>query len=338
MIKPILNGSELSIYNQIKAAIKEKSINVFSQQNVKLVIDCTNLNLSGKERDTYNNAIFDFVITDENSIALFVIEFDGPDHKREKNQLADYRKVLICKKANLPIIRINYDLFDSFSKDAIIEFIIYRYLKWIDEKELFTDEFNELIIRLQKRGKTADEIIEYVSGQDPETEFNYKYYFPGIYLIEKCLYLDHNLYPDYFEIYPDRQFKSKYIQVKGFSYDIVNGKAISIVSFKIKAIIEKNGIESIFEKEFDDEQVSIQWVYNCSEIVKNNNGPSKDNYYQSYFNAIPGLSITDFSLMLAKYKALKHILAEAQRIKNDGFKFVNSTAEDIASYYKESST
>ena len=50
---------------------------------------------------------FDFVVADATTTPLFVVEFDGPAHRSGVQTARDNKKDELCRRFNLPILRIN---------------------------------------------------------------------------------------------------------------------------------------------------------------------------------------------------------------------------------------
>ena len=87
-------------------------------------------NLGKQDKRSFNQQVVDFVILDEDSHAKFIVEFDGPDHSREKNEKADIRKNRFCTSANIPLLRVNDSFLEKHESYSALQFIVYRFIAW----------------------------------------------------------------------------------------------------------------------------------------------------------------------------------------------------------------
>ena len=258
-IKPLLLRTELLVFHEINDVLQNSDIHVIPQQPLQSVINVQSLNLTTQEKKTAKNAIFDFIITDKEAKPLFAIEFDGPCHyEYQKTHESDLRKISICDKAGLPLLRIGYKLYDQFENAKIVSFIVYRYLKWISEKEQLDKEFQEKIDYQESLGKTSEEIFAYLCVSEPEIEFNYKYYFPEIYNIEKKLFDRYKLYPETLEQVYQNSFISKYSITHFASPESHNGIVKSHSALKVSGKYLQSTSEIKYEKEFIGDEIEIQ--------------------------------------------------------------------------------
>ena len=338
-LKNLLGNSECLVFQEIKRALENAQIHVIPQQPLQSVIDVSALTLTQKERKTAKHATFDFLITDEKTSPLFVIEFDGPCHyEYPKTHDADLRKISICEKASLPILKIDYKLYDKFEKSNIVEFIVFRYIKWITEKEIFQNDLKEKINRLQSQEKTIEEIIDDLCVCEPEIEFNFKYYFPGIYKIEKDLYEKYKLYPEILENIYQNPFQSKYKVIHFASPEIHEGVVAAYSSLKVIGKLYDQGIIINYEKEFVGDKIEIRWLYEVADEENTKINPlniQNAKYYRQLSNGIPGTQIYDLCTMLAEYSCLQKMFLEIER---QGKKFINPTDQDLCRYYSINNT
>lgn len=332
--KQLLNLSESKMYYDFKRATNHCDINILPQIQMKIVIDSKELKLNKKEKQTYKDSSFDFVMADLEMNPLFVVEFDGPDHVRYKNILADLRKMSICQQAGLPILRINYKIYDEFAKDSLIDFLIFRYTKWNEESVELENEYSEKIEYLKKTGKSHEEIIDYMCVEEPEIVFNYRYYFPKIDEIRRKLYQNFNIFPDFFDSYPESTFMSKYTQITSSSPTLKNGQAISDSSYTITGRITKKGKVIDYEKTFKTEPVNIIWLYNYYDLVSIDDMETIVSSSGSYKNGIPGTQLYDLSAMLAEYRCFKEMLNEVKELKRKGFEFINEGNDDLKLFFE----
>src|SRR5690554_496383 len=95
--------SQKAVFKRAKEAAAKYGLKVRAEQKMSDIIDSQVLpsDLSRPDRDSFKQASFDVVIVGAVDKALLVIEFDGPEHLRPKNQEADYRKGLFCSMVGL---------------------------------------------------------------------------------------------------------------------------------------------------------------------------------------------------------------------------------------------
>ena len=104
---PILaNAYEQVVDGQLGALCERYGARLFPKVGSKDVLPVRAGNLDAADRNYAFMAHFDFVITDESSGALIAVEFDGPHHLTDLQQLIrDERKNRICNEFMLPPVR-----------------------------------------------------------------------------------------------------------------------------------------------------------------------------------------------------------------------------------------
>lgn len=107
MLKKLLNSSEELTYQRINSAIIGGEAHIFSKIRIADVFELTPNNIARDLFDFALKAHFDFVISREDSIPLFAVEFDGPTHKDLTQKERDRKKDKICELLDFPILRIN---------------------------------------------------------------------------------------------------------------------------------------------------------------------------------------------------------------------------------------
>ncbi len=149
-VKKLLNTSEVITYTQIEKDLFESGYRIFPSLPLKDVIDNDikkSLNRKGKLH--FENSHFDFVIYDKVFSPVFAIEFDGPSHfEFEKKRKADIRKNKICQLASFPLIRITDLEIDYVDSISILQYIIYRFIKWKEEIGRIQAEIQEDILEM----------------------------------------------------------------------------------------------------------------------------------------------------------------------------------------------
>jgi hypothetical protein len=86
---------------------QEDNARVFSKVALKDVLPFETMDLPVELRRFCWTSHFDFVVTDAKTTPLFVVEFDGPSHRGEVQTVRDRKKDELCRRFNLPILRIN---------------------------------------------------------------------------------------------------------------------------------------------------------------------------------------------------------------------------------------
>lgn len=107
MLRKILNYSEEKTHSQLNDVAESYGARVFSKVRIADVVQIEGSGISNEDYSYALKAHFDFVITGEDNIALFVVEFDGPMHAQENQQNKDKIKNKICDHFNLSILRID---------------------------------------------------------------------------------------------------------------------------------------------------------------------------------------------------------------------------------------
>ncbi|MFC1740117.1 DUF2726 domain-containing protein [Pseudomonadota bacterium] len=109
------------------------------------IADVVNIARSGLDDDHFSYALqahFDFVVADQNELALFAVEFDGPLHESNAQAVRnDEKKNHICDKLNFPLARVRDE--HLFRKARGI-----NYLTWLTE--LFFS--SEALVQAQNEG------------------------------------------------------------------------------------------------------------------------------------------------------------------------------------------
>jgi hypothetical protein len=154
------------------------------------VADTLIIENSGLTKDEYSYALkahFDCVVVNKDSIAEFAVEFDGLQHKSDPKSIhRDELKNNICRKLNLPLLRITSEYFEKIGRFPTI-------LSWItelhflqklfyaaqDEGQIPQDEpwmwfsfidydpvvrYKAFISIAYDKGLCCDDVIGYISG------------------------------------------------------------------------------------------------------------------------------------------------------------------------------
>jgi len=140
---------------------------VFAKARIADVLDISNSGISGEEYSYALKAHFDVTVTDEDSRALFAVEFDGRRHSVDPNAIRrDALKDAICERFQFPLLRIGEDFFRRIG-----QFVL---LGWLAEVWFLEDAF----YKAQEQGQVPyDEVFDYAAilgvGYRDQGQVNY---------------------------------------------------------------------------------------------------------------------------------------------------------------------
>jgi hypothetical protein len=124
--KKLLNRSEARTMLLLEGAATKYGVAVHTKVRVADVLDVIG---SGVDDATFSYALkahFDFVLTDEDHMPLFAVEFDGPTHETAQVQANDRRKNELCQRLGLPLARVRDE--HTFQRARGL-----NYLTWLAE-------------------------------------------------------------------------------------------------------------------------------------------------------------------------------------------------------------
>ncbi len=135
--RKILNSSEEVTHEIVRKVASENGARTYAKVRIADVLEISASGLSNTEYSYSLKAHFDFVVADKDNMALFVVEFDGPQHDHDKTaQENDLKKNAICERFNLPLLRVNSD----FVSRKVRRFTI---LGWLIELWFIQETFNQ---------------------------------------------------------------------------------------------------------------------------------------------------------------------------------------------------
>lgn len=102
----LLNKSEEMVLRELEAIADDNGLRVFAKPRLSDVILKGETKLSQREFDFYTRAHVDFVVTDETSKPVMIVEYDGPSHTDLKQAERDKIKDTLCVESGLGILRI----------------------------------------------------------------------------------------------------------------------------------------------------------------------------------------------------------------------------------------
>jgi len=102
----LLNKSEEIAFRELEAIANDNALRLFAKPRLSDVILKEGTYLSQRTFDFYTRSHIDFVVTDQNSKPILVVEYDGPSHSELQQQERDHIKDDLCTSAGLGILRI----------------------------------------------------------------------------------------------------------------------------------------------------------------------------------------------------------------------------------------
>ena len=102
----LLNKTEEVAFRELSSIAEENALRLFAKPRLSDVIVKDEL-LAQADFDFYTRAHVDFVVTDQETKPLFIVEYDGLSHTDPVQQRRDNTKDGLCAKAGLGILRIN---------------------------------------------------------------------------------------------------------------------------------------------------------------------------------------------------------------------------------------
>jgi hypothetical protein len=137
IVSSLLNRSESAVYKDLLGITSNTGMRVFPKTRLSDVIEKGGAFLTQREFDFYTRSHFDFVLTDNTSRPLMVVEYDGPIHNQDKVQRErDEIKNELCRKANLGLLRINDRYVTKLENGMTL-------LRWIIEVREIAKAFDE---------------------------------------------------------------------------------------------------------------------------------------------------------------------------------------------------
>jgi hypothetical protein len=121
----LLNKAEERAFRELDSIAQDNALRLFAKPRLSDVI-LTDNRLSRADFDFYTRAHVDFVVTDEATKPLFVVEYDSRFHAAPAQQRRDRTKDGLCADAGLGILRINANHVTKLYRDMSV-------LRWIIE-------------------------------------------------------------------------------------------------------------------------------------------------------------------------------------------------------------
>lgn len=102
----LLNKAEEMTFRELNSIVEDNGLRLFSKPRLSDVI-LKNEPLPRSVFDFYTRAHVDFVVTDQKTKPMFIVEYDGPFHADTRQTQRDQTKDRLCADAGLGVLRIN---------------------------------------------------------------------------------------------------------------------------------------------------------------------------------------------------------------------------------------
>ncbi|CCK80761.1 DUF2726 domain-containing protein [Desulfobacula toluolica] len=302
--RKLFNTSEYKTVSELREALEGTDYYIHPEMQIKNVIELEiNEKISKKDRRAFNNATFDFVVYNNNSIPEFVIEFDGPCHSEPKKRQADYRKNIWCSLADLPILRIDDSFIAKYEKTTFLKFIVDRFVSWRTKSET-------IIREIEERVSFAESISDVDYGDpwnDPSVVFDLTHRFPASVEIATRLFENHKIVSNYLDDKTYHSATNNYPWVE-FRRDRMGGGPIGDYARRVERTYK---LERIYKK--SNGKIGVEKIHELTTVVDYKWGAPTCGRYDInrnleiptvIFQGIPGTSVSELSDHFCDYLAL----------------------------------
>jgi hypothetical protein len=156
----MLNKAEELAFRELDSIAQDNALRLFAKPRLSDVI-LKDSPLSQADFDFYTRAHVDFVVTDDETKPLFIVEYDGPFHAAPVQQRRDRTKDGLCADAGLGILRINANHVTKLYRGmSVLRWIIEvtELEKWFDEAQAaghvpFDEPFDAAMIMQDGKGR-----------------------------------------------------------------------------------------------------------------------------------------------------------------------------------------
>lgn len=138
VVSRLLNYSEERTYGRLQSACTFWGARVFAKVRVADVLQIEDSALGYDHRRYALQAHFDFVVTDEQFMPQFGVEFDGPYHSGSRQAERDQLKDSLCSRSEFPLLRINDEyLKQKYRRKDILSWLVAVWFleTWFDEAQ-----------------------------------------------------------------------------------------------------------------------------------------------------------------------------------------------------------
>jgi very-short-patch-repair endonuclease len=131
----LLNKAEEMTFRELNSIVEDNGLRLFSKSRLSDVILKDEI-LPRAIFDFYTRAHVDFVVTDQQTKPMFIVEYDGPSHADPRQMQRDQTKDRLCSDASLGILRINANHINRRFRGISV-------LRWIIEVTELEKSFND---------------------------------------------------------------------------------------------------------------------------------------------------------------------------------------------------
>jgi len=150
MLKKILNLSEQLTHARLSEVCESSGATVYSKVRLADILPIDNSGVSSIEYSFALRSHLDFVVANSETLPLFAVEFDGPTHTSIKQKERDSIKDRLCKKFELPLLRITSDYLTKNYRNTDL-------LSWLVDVYFMQEDFD----RQQQAGTIPfDEVFD----------------------------------------------------------------------------------------------------------------------------------------------------------------------------------
>lgn len=328
-VNRIINKKEILTFNELLKGFNNNDYYIFPKLPLHDVIDLEILPyLNENEKSVFYNIKFDFIITDKEHKPLFGVQFDGYEHRILDDVIKkDIIINRICQIAELPVIRISDFQLEKIDSISILQFMVYRFIKYNKEMPRIKEKLNEEIENMSSDEK--ENIIE--NGfldptYDPEFQFDLEYPFPlkaniiselkNNYLFEDFL-PENNPHLYWYTVFQGGNIPKDGIYTSFCYYGIYKGRSkTKNYSWKEGKLVS-DGVEILKE---DKIQFIMNWALKTSEEYDENMFPiefqKNHGFMPTYIADIPGASIPSIAEAVSEYVCYKKVLDFYKTINN----------------------
>lgn len=107
MLLPLVNDYEEITHDELKPIADHWDLSVYTKVRVADVISLDHVGATGELKRFGLQSHFDFLVCRDRWQPIFAVEFDGRFHSTNIQKIRDSKKDELCRRANLPILRIN---------------------------------------------------------------------------------------------------------------------------------------------------------------------------------------------------------------------------------------
>lgn len=125
VFKRLLNRQEERAHDELQRVAADHGYFAYPKVRIADVLPIENSGIGHEQYSYALKAHFDFVACDRDFNPIFVVEFDGPTHREPVQRDRDALKDGLCKRFDLPLLRINANhLIQKFNKASLLRWIV----------------------------------------------------------------------------------------------------------------------------------------------------------------------------------------------------------------------